>query len=97
MTDKLDFTTKKSHRSTKNSSDRKTDKPDGNSVSDAVLKAVNLGGDTDTIAALTGGLAGLYYGYDTIPKKWLKKIVSPDLINNLLNKLNPDAKYIQKL
>lgn len=64
---------------------------------DAVLKAVNLGGDTDTIAALTGGLAGLYYGYDTIPKKWLKKIVSPDLINNLLNKLNPDAKYIQKL
>ena len=64
---------------------------------DAVLKAVNLGGDTDTIAALTGGLAGMYYGYDNIPKEWLGQIASPHLINNLLDKINPDAKYIQKL
>ena len=38
----------------------------------SLLKAVNLGLDTDTIAALTGGLAGLYYGYDAIPKDWLE-------------------------
>ena len=29
---------------------------------DAVLKAVNLGGDTDTTACVTGGLAGLLFG-----------------------------------
>lgn len=37
----------------------------------AVLKAVNLGGDTDNIAAFTGGLAGLAYGEENIPKEWL--------------------------
>jgi ADP-ribosylglycohydrolase len=40
----------------------------------AVLKAINLGGDTDTNGAITGGLAGLYYGYDSIPKEWIKKL-----------------------
>lgn len=64
---------------------------------DAVLKAVNLGGDTDTIAALTGGLAGLYYGYDSIPEKWLNQIAASSLINNLLDKIDINAKYIQKL
>jgi ADP-ribosyl-[dinitrogen reductase] hydrolase len=37
----------------------------------AVLKAVNLGEDTDTTAAVTGGLASLYYGYQSIPEKWV--------------------------
>lgn len=41
---------------------------------DCVLKAVNLGDDTDTIAAIAGGLAGALYGYDAIPKEWLQKI-----------------------
>ena len=59
---------------------------------DAVLKAVNLGGDTDTIAALTGGLAGLYYGYDSIPEEWLNKIASPNIINNLI--ANIDSTFI---
>src|SRR5690606_16378872 len=36
----------------------------------AVLKAVNLGEDTDTTAAVTGGLAGLLYGFDAIPNEW---------------------------
>ena len=39
-----------------------------------VLKAVNLGSDTDTVAAIAGGLAGLYYGYDGIPEEWLAVI-----------------------
>ena len=42
-----------------------------NSFSEAVLKAVNLGGDTDTIGALTGALAGLIYGVKNIPKEWI--------------------------
>ena len=37
----------------------------------AVIKAVNLGGDTDTTGAVTGGLAGLYYGDEAIPRDWL--------------------------
>lgn len=41
------------------------------SYKDTVLRAVNLGGDTDTIAAITGGLAGLYYGYQQIPSEWI--------------------------
>jgi ADP-ribosyl-[dinitrogen reductase] hydrolase len=41
---------------------------------DAVLTAVNLGEDTDTTAAVTGGLAGLLYGSDTIPKHWVSQL-----------------------
>ena len=36
----------------------------------AVLKAVNAGGDADTNAAITGGLAGVYYTTDSIPDRW---------------------------
>jgi len=59
---------------------------------DAVLKAVNLGGDTDTIAALTGGLAGLAYGYDSIPREWISEIANPTIIDALLNKFNTNTK-----
>jgi ADP-ribosylglycohydrolase len=41
---------------------------------DAVLKAVNLGDDTDTTAAVTGALAGLFYGIDDIPAEWLETL-----------------------
>ena len=44
------------------------------SYKDAMLKIVNLGGDTDSIAAVAGGLAGLFYGYDAIPAEWLAVI-----------------------
>lgn len=42
----------------------------------ALLKAVNLGLDTDTIGAVAGGLAGLYYGINGagIPLDWIKKL-----------------------
>jgi ADP-ribosylglycohydrolase len=54
---------------------------------DAVLKAVNLGEDTDTTAAVTGGLAGLLYGIDNIPTNWLKQIAKYDDILNLAERL----------
>jgi ADP-ribosylglycohydrolase len=46
------------------------------SYRDAVLKAVNLGSDTDTTAAVTGGFAGLYYGFGKsgIPQDWIGKL-----------------------
>jgi ADP-ribosylglycohydrolase/O-acetyl-ADP-ribose deacetylase (regulator of RNase III) len=41
------------------------------SFSDCVLKAVNLGGDTDTTGCVAGGLAGVCYGVDSIPPEWI--------------------------
>lgn len=41
-----------------------------NSFEDAVIEAVNRGGDADTIGAITGGLAGAIYGYQAIPQRW---------------------------
>jgi ADP-ribosylglycohydrolase len=54
---------------------------------DAVLKAVNLGEDTDTTGAVTGGLAGLLYGAENIPESWLKQIAKYDDIENLAARL----------
>jgi ADP-ribosyl-[dinitrogen reductase] hydrolase len=44
------------------------------SYMEAVLNAVNLGEDTDTTAAVTGGLAGLLYGSDDIPADWIMQL-----------------------
>jgi poly(ADP-ribose) glycohydrolase ARH3 len=41
------------------------------SFENAVVMAVSLGGDTDTIGAMTGALAGAYHGLEAIPKAWL--------------------------
>jgi ADP-ribosylglycohydrolase len=49
----------------------------------AVLKAVNLGRDTDTVAAITGGLAGIYYGYDDIPEEWIHDIPQIEFVLDL--------------
>lgn len=56
------------------------------SYKDCVLKAVNLGHDTDTTAAIAGGLAGLYYGYDAIPKAWKRDIIRRDWIEKMCEK-----------
>lgn len=55
---------------------------------DAVLKAVNLGGDTDTIAAITGGMTGIIYGYDTIPTEWINVLARKEDIIDLAEKLD---------
>ena len=50
---------------------------------DCVLKAVNLGEDTDTVAAVAGGLAGIYYGVEDIPEEWLKQLARREYIEKL--------------
>jgi ADP-ribosylglycohydrolase len=53
----------------------------------AVLKAVNLGEDTDTTGAVTGGLAGLLYGTAGIPGEWLDGLVRRGDIGKLARRL----------
>ena len=54
-----------------------------NTYEDCILKAVNLGGDTDTIAAVAGGLAGLEYSVDGIPFAWKFALYDSKCIDEL--------------
>ena len=54
---------------------------------DCLLRAVNLGDDTDTIAAIAGGLAGLYYGYGGIPAEWLTVLQRRGQIEDMCRKM----------
>jgi ADP-ribosylglycohydrolase len=47
------------------------------SYEDAVGAAIDLGGDTDTVAAVTGGLAGAIHGFDAIPSRWTEPLHVP--------------------
>ncbi len=55
------------------------------SYAQAVFAAVNLGGDTDTIAALTGGLSGIYH--KNVPKTWVKYTRRRDFLHKMCTKL----------
>jgi len=43
-----------------------------NTFDDAVIKAVNMGGDADSVGSVTGQIAGSMYGYDQIPLRWIQ-------------------------
>lgn len=58
----------------------------GNTFEETVLKAVNLGEDTDSVAAIAGGLAGLYYTADAIPRDWYHALQSRNVFEPLLEK-----------
>lgn len=58
------------------------------SYKETVLKAVNLGDDSDTTGAVTGGLAGLLYGYETIPENWINQLAKKNDIEDLANRLD---------
>lgn len=49
----------------------------------AVITAVNLGNDTDTIGAITGSLNGVIYGENNIPERWKNKLKKKDYIEEL--------------
>jgi ADP-ribosylglycohydrolase len=55
---------------------------------DSILGIINLGHDTDTSAAITGGLSGLYYGIDGIPGYWVNTIARKKDIIKLCEDLN---------
>ncbi len=61
------------------------------SYQDVVLTAVNLGEDTDTVAALAGGLAGIFYCMDIekrIPKEWIQNLVKREELYQMFCKFH---------
>lgn len=63
-----------------------------NTYEASVLEAVNLGDDTDTTAAITGGLAGIYYGIGNIPQKWISTLARKNDIDDLCERLSSKLK-----
>jgi len=57
------------------------------SFSEAVLYAVSLGGDTDTIGAMTGAISGAYLGIESIPDSWKEKLENMPYIEELAKEL----------
>ena len=51
---------------------------------DCVLKAVNLGGDTDTTGCVAGGLAGVAYGFKSVPPAWISQLARRGDVDCLL-------------
>lgn len=56
------------------------------SYQQAIIGSINLGNDTDTIAAICGSIAGIVYGYYQIPTKWIDKLQKKNYLIDLINK-----------
>jgi ADP-ribosyl-[dinitrogen reductase] hydrolase len=50
---------------------------------EGAIRAVNLGHDADTVGAVYGGLAGAYYGFETIPARWMQAMRNKDLLQRV--------------
>jgi ADP-ribosyl-[dinitrogen reductase] hydrolase len=49
----------------------------------AILSAINLGGDADTVGACCGALAGAFWGFDAIPERWRRELEGCESIQHL--------------
>lgn len=58
-----------------------------NNYEDCISKAIFVGGDTDTQAAVAGSLAGAYYGVEAIPRDWTHKLLRSNYISELAKRL----------
>lgn len=61
------------------------------SFEDALIAAVNLGHDADTVGAVAGQLAGARYGASTIPERWVSRVAKLEILNSVFDKLWHDA------
>ena len=57
------------------------------SATEAIVTAVNRGGDTDTIGAIAGAVAGARFGASDLPNRWLSAIDETDELNTLADQL----------
>lgn len=55
------------------------------SFEQAIIGSINLGDDTDTVGAITGSMAGILYGYSSIPQKWIDSLEGKDSLNSYLS------------
>jgi ADP-ribosylglycohydrolase len=60
---------------------------DSRSFEETIVRAVSLGGDTDTVGAVAGALAGAWSGIGNIPSRWLAKLQDSGMIISLGNRL----------
>ena len=56
------------------------------SFEDGLIAAVNLGGDSDSIGAVFGQIAGAYYGFDAIPERWVKAVKTWAKVDTLIER-----------
>ena len=54
------------------------------SYKEVIISTTNIGDDTDTIGAIAGSIAGIIYGYESIPKNWVNKLIKKDYLINLI-------------
>ena len=57
------------------------------SAEDAIVRAVNRGGDTDTVGAIAGGVAGARFGLDALPTVWTDEVNETDNLEHLAERL----------
>ena len=62
-------------------------------LEEAIVAAVNQGGDADTQGAVTGALAGALYGVEAIPARWLEVLQERELLRDLADQLLVAAEY----
>ncbi len=56
------------------------------SFEEGLIAAVNLGGDSDSIGAVFGQIAGAYYGFDAIPERWVKAVKTWRKVDELIER-----------
>lgn len=67
---------------------------DASSYRETVELAIRYGHDTDTTAAIAGGLAGIHWGWQGIPAEWLDGMRSPEIVTSLVDRLVTAAGWI---
>lgn len=54
------------------------------SFAESIVGAINLGGDTDTIGSIVGGIAGMMYGLEDVPEKWTMALKGKDILEEII-------------
>lgn len=57
------------------------------SYKETIITTTNIGQDTDTIGAIAGSMAGIIYGMDKIPRKWINTLIKKDYLIDLADKI----------
>ena len=63
---------------------------------EAIIASTNIGGDTDTIGAIVGSMAGIYYGFEDIPSSWLDKLQRKDYLMELVDRFEKSVNVLTK-